>query len=139
MGILDAEAFASDDARDWLLRLDPADGHEPLTRTLLSMLSAGEACLDAPRAQESLAAAELVAALHGRPHPALPPPARAWVAEVTAGSPTGAAPDEELLTLATRALDLVVTSSALSELWSQQPDESRWRAAMDDLRLRLSR
>jgi hypothetical protein len=139
MGILDADAFASDEARDWLLRLDPADGSEPLTRALMSMTSTGDAWLDAARAQETLAAAELVAALHGHPHPALPATARSWVVEVSAGSPTGAAPGEEMLALATRALDLVVTSSALSELWSQQADEGRWRAAMDDLRLRLSR
>lgn len=139
MGILDADAFASDEARDWLLRLDPADGSEPLVRTLTSMVGSDDGWLDAARAQETLAAAELVAALHGHPHPALPAPARRWVVEVSGGSPTDAAPDEELLALATRALDLVVTSSALSELWSQQSDEGRWRAGMDDLRLRLSR
>lgn len=139
MGILDTDAFASDDARDWLLRLDPADGHEPLNRTLLSMVSGSDAWLNAPRAQETLAAAELVAALHGHPSPALPPAARAWVTQVRAGSPTGAAPNDDLLALATRALDLVVTSSGLAELWSQQAEEARWRTAMDDLRLRLSR
>jgi hypothetical protein len=74
-------------------------------------------------------------------------PFRAWavaclalvlVAGVSGGDAAGCAPDEEALALATRALDFVVTSSALAELWSQRDDADRWRARLDDLRLRLS-
>ena len=138
MGTLGAEAFANDDALDWLLELDPADGVRPVLAVLERAAGAIDPHLDVHTAAVALAAAELLAALRGRPHPALPEVAADWVAAVTLASPTGAAPREEELALATRALDLVVTSSALAEIWSQRPDDAEWRSELDRLRLRLS-
>jgi Domain of unknown function (DUF4259) len=138
VGTLGVEAFANDDALDWLLELDPADGVRPVLAALERAAGAIDPHLDAHTAAVALAAAELLAALRGRPHPALPEMAADWVAAVTLASPTGAAPDEEELALATRALDLVVTSSALAEIWSQRPDDAEWRSELDRLRLRLS-
>jgi Domain of unknown function (DUF4259) len=138
VGTLGAEAFANDDALDWLLELDPADGVRPVLAALERAAGALDPHVDTHTAAVALAAAELLAALRGRPHPALPEAAADWVAAVTLASPTGAAPGEEELALATRALDLVVTSSALAEIWSQRPDDAEWRAELDGLRLRLS-
>jgi len=139
MGLWQEDGFGNDEALDWLQRLDLDAGVEPVVRTLRGTVEASDPYLDASRAQVALAAAELVAALNGHPHPALPEAARDWVARQMSASVTDAAPDEETLALATRALDYVVTSSALSELWSQRTEEGHWRAAMDDLRMRLSR
>ena len=138
MGTLGVEAFANDDALDWLLELDPAAGVSPVLAALERAAGAADPHLDARTATVALAAAELLAALRGRPHPALPEMAADWLAAVTLASPTGAAPSTEELVLATRALDLVVTSSVLAEIWSQRPDEAQWRSELDGLRLRLS-
>ena len=138
MGTLGVEAFANDDALDWLLELDPAAGVRPVLAALERAAGAADPHLDAHTAAVALAAAELLAALRGHPHPTLPEIATDWVAAVTLASPTGAAPGTEELALATRALDLVVTSSALAELWSQRPDDAEWRSELDGLRLRLS-
>jgi uncharacterized protein DUF4259 len=138
VGTLGAEAFASDDALDWLLELDPADGVRPVLAALERAAGAVDPHLDAHTAAVALAAAELLAALRGHPHPALPETAADWVAAVSLASPTGAAPGAEDLALATRALDLVVTSSALAEIWSQRPDDAEWRSELDGLRMRLS-
>lgn len=136
MGIWGPDGFASDEALDWLERLDPADGTGPVTRELRSLAEAPDPHLSAPRAEVALAAAELVAALHGHPHAALPPAARRWVEM----QPADAAATDRMAMLvdATRALDFVVTSSQLAEAWSLRRDDEAWRRALDDLRLRLA-
>jgi hypothetical protein len=138
MGIWSMEGFASDDALDWLAGLDAGAGVEPVRRTLRRVVESADPHLDAREAEVALAAAELAAALHGRPHPAIPAVARRWVEAQRSSDPMS--PDErlEMLVDATRALDFVVTSSALSEIWSQRADEALWRAALDDLRMRLA-
>ena len=137
MGIWSVEGFASDEALDWLQRLDPAEGTEPVRRALHYLAEWSDPDLDATRAVIALAAAELVAALYGHPHPSLPEPARRWLA-AQSGEERGGGADVEALVLATRALDFVVTSSELAEIWSQRADERVWRAALDDLRMRLA-
>ncbi|NUQ93386.1 MAG: hypothetical protein HOQ26_10820, partial [Gemmatimonadaceae bacterium] len=42
------------------------------------------------------------------------------------------------LVLATRALDMVVTSSQLADLRSADGTAESWRRALDDLRMRLA-
>jgi hypothetical protein len=139
MGIFSADAFGSDEALDWLQALDPAEGTEPVVRALRVAVESADPYLDARRAQLALAAAELVAALHGRPHPALPEGAKRWLAAQTAsGSGADGPEDLDALVLATRALDFAVTSSELAEIWSQQLDQRPWQLALDDLRMRLA-
>lgn len=138
MGIWSIEGFASDEALDWLGGLAASEGTEPVRRRLRRVVESSDPHLHAGEAEIALAAAELAAALHGRPHPALPDVARRWVeAQRADGRPTEAEA-LALLVDATRALDLVVTSSALAEIWSQRTDERLWRAALDDLRMRLA-
>jgi hypothetical protein len=84
----------------------------------------------------ALAAAELIAALHGYPHPSLPDAARAWVDAQQQRDETSTDLDD--LVAATRALDFVVTSSELAALWSEREGEQAWRVALDDLRMRLA-
>ena len=62
MGTLGAEAFANDDALDWLLELDPADGVRPVLAALERAAGAIDPHLDAHTAAVALAAAELLAA-----------------------------------------------------------------------------
>ncbi|GAC1651876.1 MAG: hypothetical protein NVS4B3_13290 [Gemmatimonadaceae bacterium] len=133
MGIWGADPFASDEALDWLQGLAPGGGSEPAVAALRDLVGGSDPYLEAGRASVGLAAAELVAALRGCPHAALPEPARAWVA-----ARPNAQPDGDTLSLAVRAVDYIVTSSQLSEIYSQRSDESAWRSALDDLRMRLT-
>ena len=132
MGIWDDDSFANDEARDWLARLDAADGLRPLRQLMLAVTTVPDPALDVRQAAHVLAAVELVAALAGRPHPALPEAARRWCAAQHEEAGT------DVRILATRALDHVGTSSALSELWSQRADEASWHRELDDLRMRLT-
>ncbi|HEX6058152.1 MAG TPA: DUF4259 domain-containing protein [Gemmatimonadaceae bacterium] len=144
MGIWGIDGFASDEALDWLAGLPRDSGTEPVRRALRRAVETSDPHLATGEAEIALAAAELAAALHGHPHPALPDAARRWVEHVRAGGSgeAGEAGDDDgalaMLVDATRALDLVVTSSALAEIWSQRTDERLWRAALDDLRMRLA-
>ena len=138
MGTWGVDGFANDEALDWIERLDPRDGAGPVRRELRSIAEAPDPHLTAPRAAIALVAAELVAALHGQPHPELPPAARRWLDAQPAQSAGDAARDDEALVDATRALDFVVTGSQLSETFSQRADDRAWRAALDDLRMRLA-
>ncbi|HYD51024.1 MAG TPA: DUF4259 domain-containing protein [Gemmatimonadaceae bacterium] len=138
MGIWGVEGFANDEALDWIETLDPSDGIAPVERELHAVANAPDPHLTAARAEIALAAAELLAAVGGHPHPALPPAARRWLeAQHPAEADVGLGIDA--LVEATRALDFVVTSSQLAERWTQRVDERAWRAALDDLRMRLAR
>jgi hypothetical protein len=135
MGTWGVDGFANDEALDWIERLDPRDGDGPVRRELRSIAEAPDPHLTAPRAAIALVAAELVAALHGQPHPELPPAARRWLDAQPAREATS---EDDALVDATRALDFVVTGSQLSETWSQRTDDHAWRTALDDLRMRLA-
>lgn len=122
-------------ALEWVARLDAAEGAAPVLRLLRQVVESPDRRLSAPIAASVLAGAELIAALHGQPHAALPDAARRWVeAQPSRRQP----PDLGALVAATQALDLVATSSELSEEWSERMGEARWRAGLDELRMRLA-
>lgn len=132
MGIWDDDGFANDEALDWLGQLDPAEGLRPLRQVMHGATAAPAPALDVRQAAHVLVAVELMAAAGGRPHPGMPRAAHHWCAALE--EPVS----RDDLILATRALDLVGTSSALSELWSQRAGEAGWHQELDDLRMRLT-
>jgi uncharacterized protein DUF4259 len=131
-------AFCTDEAAEWLQQLDPARGRAPVEFALRSVAESADPRAGAGRAEIALVAAELVAAINGYPHPALPEPGRQWVD--AQGGPQGVRSDAdfEALVMATRALDLIVTSSQLSDAREDPDADRRWRVALDDLRMRLA-
>ncbi len=131
-------AFCTDEAAEWLQQLDPARGRGPVDRALREVAESADPRASAGRAEVALVAAELVAAMHGLPHPALPEPARAWVAALGGAHAVRTDADFEALVMATRALDLIVTSSQLSDARDDQRADHHWRTALDDLRMRLA-
>jgi len=131
-------AFCTDEAAGWLQQLDPRRGMAPIDRALSAVADSADPRASAGRAEIALVAAELVAALHGQPHPALPEPAVEWLD--AQGGPHAVRTDGEFdaLVTATRALDLIVTSSQLSDARVEPDADDSWRAALDDLRMRLA-
>lgn len=132
MGIWDDDGFANDEALDWLAQLDPADGLRPLRQVMQGAITPAAPALDLRQAAHVLVAVELIAAASGSPHPGIPRAAHQWRAALA----ETVEPDD--LILATRALDLVGTSSALAELWSQRAEEAGWHRELDSLRMRLT-
>ena len=131
-------AFCTDEAADWLERLDPAGGTAAVDQALRTVADSPDPRAAAGLAEVALVAAELVAAMHGHPHPALPEPARAWVEAQGGARAVRTDTEFEGLVLATRALDLIVTSSKLSDARAEAAADESWRASLDDLRMRLA-
>lgn len=131
-------AFCTDEAAEWLQRLDPELAIGPVSDALRSVAESADPRAGAGRAEVALVAAELVAALHGYPHPALPEPGRAWVDAQGGARSVRSDGDFAELVMATRALDLIVTSSQLSDAREEPGADARWRASLDDLRMRLA-
>jgi hypothetical protein len=131
-------AFCTDEAAEWLQRLDPSQGKAPIDRALRAVAESADPRASAGRAEIALVAAELVAAMHGHPHPALPTPGRAWVEAQGGVHAVRSDADFEALVMATRALDLIVTSSQLSDARDEASADERWRDSLDDLRMRLA-
>jgi hypothetical protein len=126
MGAWGAGVFENDEALDWLA--DLADTNDP--QAIRDALALGGAPIEADEAINALAAAEVVAALRGRP--LLDPPEQ--LQQVIALRHDAA--DPELVPAALVAVKRVRESSELRELWEDVGAED-WLAALVDLEARL--
>lgn len=123
-GILD-----NDDAVGWFRRLGGGDDLHRIEAALDRVLDVGDDYLEAPEAQQAVAAAEAVARLHGRPDPDAP--SSDWP-----GTRVHAA--RHLLEKARQVVDRILTPpSELQELWAESPDFAIWKRSLDQLIRRL--
>ena len=130
MGAWGVGTFENDDAGDWVYRLEEAEDVGLLTEALRPAADPG-GYLESSTCSEALAAAEVVAALAGRPAPDLPEEVQSWVKahrERVSG---------ELRQLALRAVDQVAGDSELKELWEESDEMAAWSDRMQELRGRL--
>ena len=132
MGAWGVGTFENDDAGDWVYRLEESEGLTLLTETLAPAADPS-GYLEAPACTEALAAAEVVAALAGRPAPDLPEEVQTWVKAHRAQVPG------ELRDLALRAVDQVAGDSELKELWQESDEMAAWSDRVQELRGRLDR
>ena len=130
MGAWGTQSFENDDALDWLAALE-AEGLPVAGAALAAVEELAPEYSEAPTCSAALAAAEVVAAMRGRPAAALPDEVAAWVARM----PEDPGP---LVETARRAVDLVAAESELRELWAESPEYETWRATVADLRARLT-
>jgi hypothetical protein len=129
MGAWGVESFENDDALDWLANLEQADDEQFLVETLTAAIEEA-GYLEVGVASNAIAAAEVVAALAGRPAPNLPEAATAWVTT----HPTPRLGNLEALSR--RALARIEGESELASLWAEG-DAELWLAAVAELRTRL--
>jgi peptidyl-tRNA hydrolase len=87
--------------------------------------------VEAPDASNALAAAEVVAAMNGKPAQKLPEEVEAWL------KGNKSRPDATLLDMARKAVARAKSSSELQELWAEGEEPEQWNAAVDDLAARL--
>ena len=132
MGAWDATSFGNDHANDWAYDLEKSNDLSYIDAALQTILDAGDDYIEAPDAEEGIAAAEVVAWLRGRPAPvnAYTEKIAEWVA---------AHPNLPLAAVTQKALTVIDRiqrqPSELPELWE---DDADWAAAMTDLRNRLT-
>ncbi len=89
MGAWDATSFGNDTANDWAYELEESDDLSFIDATLQKALDVGDGYLEAPDAEEAVAAAEVVAWLRGRSTPvnAYTEKIAAWVSAHAAAAP----------------------------------------------------
>ena len=129
MGTWGLGNFDNDDAADWLYELEQSSDLAFVTSSLEQILRSDE-YLEAPTCCNALAAAEIVAALNGKPATDLPDKAKAWVAGK-------ASPPADAVTKAKNALQRVRGESELRELWEESEELDAWAKVLDDLDSRL--
>ena len=133
MGTWALHSFGNDDAGDLLGDLTEQNGLGPVQEAIARVLNT-EGYLEAPEAQQCIAACEVVATALGRPSAAAQAEEElvAWLARVRPilGS--------EVVTQATEALDRVLEpESELLELWQESAEFADWHANVTGLRSRL--
>lgn len=131
MGAWDIGPFDNDDACDWLYDLERSEDVSLLSNTLEGVTEIGEEYLEAPECCTAIAAAEILAAMRGKPAGTLPENAREWIKKNQARE-VG-----ELLPLALSALARIRSNSELKELWEESDEAERWVQTVDDLTARL--
>ena len=129
MGSWGFETFEDDATLDWVVDFLEDPGFHTVEKALDSAIST-EGYLDDLAAAGALAAAEVVAAVNGRPSKLLPEEVTRWVALQEECEDT-------LLAKATRAVSRVFENSELREIWQDMQAVDKWKEAVDGLLDRL--
>ena len=131
MGAWGAGSFDNDDAGDWVCDLEDAEDNSMLEEAFSDVTERGDDYLEVTECSAAIAAAEVVAALRGRPAADLPDEVTAYVERI------GTPPSPALAAAALRALEIVKTKSELQELWEESDSLEEWRQVLADLEARL--
>jgi hypothetical protein len=125
--------FENDDAGDWINEFKKKPAEASLKRPLEKVAAHGNEYLQGPTCSRALAAAEIVAALKGRPNAKQPEGLQEVLDEVKPHF------SEDLTPIALEALAQIINDSETKELWEEDEDDAAaWYAEVDDLRARLA-
>lgn len=133
MGAWGLGPFENDGALDWLALL--RNGEIDAVGSAFSSVTTAPDYLEADEGQNALAAAEILAAAHGRPAEGLPQE----VARIVAVGGERLVAKPELVGLAREALARILAeNSEIAELWDDTPAGPDWRRRVSELDQRLS-
>ena len=132
MGASGTGSFENDSALDWISGFADEPDRETLRETLSTVANWPNGnYLDSDESTYAVAAAEVVAAILGRPGPGLPEETMRWAHK----QPT--ADGQALQDGAVRALQRVLKKSELKESWDASQHASQWYQVMDGLLARV--
>jgi hypothetical protein len=133
MGAWGTASFENDDAMDWSYQLAETEGTSALREAFEAITRLDEDDYpEAPACFAAQAAAEVVAALKGRPVGGLPDTVIAWV------SANPKMRTKRLTQQALNAIERIRENSEAKELWDEIESVKAWYAVLDDLSSRLS-
>jgi hypothetical protein len=140
MGSWGTGTFDNDTACDWAYGLERTQDLSLVREAIEKILAQGRARIDASRAEEALAACEVIARLEGNwgTRNSYSRNVDVWVL-----AHPKLAPPRELVQDALNAIDRIMSApSELVQLWDETSDAegaAEWRAAVADLRARVAR
>lgn len=134
MGAWDSDPFGNDTASDWTYGLKDVDDLSMIEEAIQTVLEVGNDYLEAPPAEEAIAAIDILARLQGRFYVknAYTKSADVWVA----AHPL--MPSASLIANAEKALTRIISEpSEVLELWQESDDFEAWKTHLENLRKRL--
>jgi hypothetical protein len=135
MGAWDTDPFGNDTACDWKYELEETNDLSLVENTLQKIHDSASEYLEAPDAEEAIAAADTLARLRGHFYAknSYTESLDEWVAKHPQEPP------QALVDSAIRAMDRILTEpSELLELWQESDLFGAWKKHMDDLKSRLN-
>ena len=129
MGAWGVLPFENDNALDWVWSLEEAEDLSVLSETL-EAVAAEDEIMD--EGEEAIAAAEVVAALLGKPLDDLPEEVTEFVKKHKKKKPSA-----QMVKLAATVVRRIAKASDLKELWDESGDGKQWQKTLDDLLKRL--
>ncbi len=132
MGAWGAGSFENDTACDWVWDLEETDDLSLVEAALERVLVAGSAYLEAPDAEEALAACEVVARLRGNTGDDAEP-VDEWVSTHRQLQIAPALAQKSLAVIGR----IEGLESELAELWEQSESFAEWKASIADLKARI--
>ncbi|NJM68645.1 MAG: DUF4259 domain-containing protein, partial [Acaryochloris sp. RU_4_1] len=114
----------------WVAELETYADDGLLINALNSAIDQAEDYPEAPDCCIALAAAEVVAALLGKPVDDCPDEVDTWIQERPA-------PSASLIAKARQAAEVVLASSELKDLWAESDEFEAWQASVEGLLSRL--
>jgi hypothetical protein len=130
MGAWGYGTFENDDSLDWIGTLDNVEEVTPLAQAL-SVAVETTGYLETHHCCEALAAAEIVAAIRGRPANDLPQDGLDYAGRLGDNVP------QDLVSEARAAVERVRSKSELRDLFEESDGLANWLAVVDALRKRL--
>ena len=134
MGAWDSDPFGNDTACDWSYSLEDYEDLELIEETLAKIEEMGDEYIEAPDAEEAIAAADTLARLKGKAYVknSYTEAVDEWVSQQQLEVP------QDLLDLAVHVIDRIQTEpSELLELWEESDDVGAWKKHLEALKKRL--
>lgn len=126
----DVSSFGNEQAQAWLKSITGATSGALIDETL-GRVDKADIFIDGQDAEQGIAAAETVAASHGKPSQKLPSEIDMWIkAQKYRAS-------EQAVKLAVRVVEKISKNSELRDLWDGTDAAVEWQRTMKDLRERL--
>ncbi|CAH0525187.1 hypothetical protein CTH30272_00593 [Allocatenococcus thiocycli] len=137
MGAWSEDNFGNDSASNWIWELEKSKGVNTLLSPIQSVVNENE-YLEVDICSEALAASEVIAAAITNDHILLPDEARNWLNRKQ-GWLIGRKPQitAEHAKQALRAVQKILSSSELQELWEEDGVNEKWREIQSNLIAKL--
>jgi len=122
--------FENDDSLDWIYDLADAGSLARVSAALDVIIRNKDEFLELSDCRIALAAAEIIAAMHGDPSPDLPEEAEEWIGDKILEN-------ENLRAKAEDAVVLILRNSELKEKWECSVNFEKWQIKIQNLQKRL--